>query len=83
MKSRFYLAAIALSFSLGLPAHAAAQGGYFGRNKVQYRDFDFQVLKTPHFDIYYYPEEEKARAGGRADGRALVHPPLARCSSTT
>ncbi|CAN5734513.1 basic secretory protein-like protein [soil metagenome] len=36
------------------------QGQYFGRNKVQYRTFDFQVLKTPNFDIYYYPEEEEA-----------------------
>ena len=35
---------------------AAAQ--YFGRNKVQYDDFDFRVLETEHFDIYYYPEEE-------------------------
>jgi Tol biopolymer transport system component len=26
---------------------------YFGRNKVQYRTFDYQVLKTEHFDIYY------------------------------
>jgi hypothetical protein len=33
---------------------AAAQ--YFGQNKVQYRTFDFQVLKTQHFDFYYYPE---------------------------
>ena len=60
MKFRFYLAALALSVSLGFPAQAAAQGGYFGRNKVQYREFKFQVLKTTHFDIYYYPEEEKA-----------------------
>jgi Tol biopolymer transport system component len=37
---------------------AAAQ--YFGQNKVQYRTFDFQVLKTENFDIYYYPEEEAA-----------------------
>jgi hypothetical protein len=29
---------------------------YFGRNKVQYTDFEWQVLKTEHFDIYYYPE---------------------------
>jgi hypothetical protein len=29
----------------------------FGRNKVHYGDFDFQILETPHFDIYYYPEE--------------------------
>jgi Tol biopolymer transport system component len=37
---------------------AAAQ--YFGQNKVQYRAFDFQVLKTEHFDIHYYPEAEAA-----------------------
>jgi hypothetical protein len=40
---------------LGVCTPASAQ--YFGRNKVQYRDFDFQVLKTEHFDIYFYPEE--------------------------
>jgi Tol biopolymer transport system component len=33
---------------------------YFGRNKVQYERFDFQMLATEHFDIYYYPEEEAA-----------------------
>ena len=33
---------------------------YFGRNKVQYRTFDFRVLKTEHFDVYFYPEEERA-----------------------
>ena len=33
-----------------------AQGYYFGRNKVQYTDFDWHILKTKHFDIYYYPE---------------------------
>jgi Tol biopolymer transport system component len=37
---------------------AAAQ--YFGRNKVQYDDFSFRVLKTPHFDIHFYPAEERA-----------------------
>src|SRR5881396_1480099 len=35
---------------------ASAQFFYFGRNKVQYTDFDWHVLKTEHFDIYYYPE---------------------------
>lgn len=29
---------------------------YFGRNKVQYTDFEWHVLETEHFDIYYYPE---------------------------
>ncbi len=33
---------------------------YFGRNKVEYRNFDFQILSTEHFDIYYYPQEERA-----------------------
>jgi len=37
-------------------APLAAQGGYFGQNQVQYRTFDWQVLKTEHFDIHYYPE---------------------------
>jgi hypothetical protein len=35
---------------------AFAQFFYFGENKVQYTDFDWHVLKTEHFDIYYYPE---------------------------
>ena len=54
------LVATALCVLLGLPSASLAQGGYFGRNKVQYREFDFKVLKTDHFDIYYYPEEEQA-----------------------
>ncbi len=54
------LVVTALCVLLGLPSASLAQGGYFGRNKVQYREFDFKVLKTDHFDIYYYPEEEQA-----------------------
>ena len=46
--------------ALATPQPIAAQSGYFGQNKVQYRKFDFRVLKTDHFDIYYYPEEEAA-----------------------
>jgi Tol biopolymer transport system component len=39
---------------------AAAQ--YFGRNKVEYSNFDFRVLTTEHFDVYHYPAEaESAR----------------------
>jgi hypothetical protein len=37
-----------------------AQAQYFGRNKVQYRSFDFDVLKTEHFDVYFYPAEREA-----------------------
>jgi Tol biopolymer transport system component len=44
--------------ALLLPAgNIFAQYGYhFGRNKIQYEDFDWQVMKTEHFDIYFYPE---------------------------
>jgi hypothetical protein len=33
-----------------------AQFFYFGRNKVQYTEFEWHVMRTDHFDIYYYPE---------------------------
>ncbi|UCC73045.1 MAG: PD40 domain-containing protein [Gemmatimonadota bacterium] len=41
---------------------AAADDGtaQFGRNKIQHRVFDFQVIRTAHFDIYYYPREREA-----------------------
>jgi hypothetical protein len=46
---------------------------YFGRNQVQYRTFDFQILRTEHFDIYYYPEaEEAARDAARMAERWYV-----------
>jgi Tol biopolymer transport system component len=37
---------------------AAAQ--YFSGNKVEYTDFEFKILATEHFDIYYYSREERA-----------------------
>ena len=49
------LAAALLSL---LPSPADAQ--YFGRNKVQYEEFDFRVLPTQHFRIHFYDEEEGA-----------------------
>src|SRR3954469_22541794 len=37
-----------------------AQAQYFGRNAVQYQNFQFKILKTQHFDIYYYDKEAGA-----------------------
>src|SRR5438552_1795650 len=65
---RSVLAALALTLAL-VPA-ASAQ--YFVRNKVQYKKLDFQVLKTEHFDIYYYPQEREGHRCRRASGRALA-----------
>src|SRR5213083_90611 len=39
-----------------------AQGQYFGRNPVQYENFHFKVLKTQHFDVYFYDKEAAAAA---------------------
>jgi len=58
MRSRFSVVLAALLLILGTAIPSGAQ--YFGRNKVQYERFDFKVLATEHFDIYYYPEEEAA-----------------------
>lgn len=47
-------------------AEASAQGlGYragvtgFGKNKVQWRYFDWRIYESPHFKVYYYPEVEE------------------------
>ncbi len=42
----------------------SAQYYYFGHNKVQYTDFDWQILRTEHFDIYYYPEMKELAEQG-------------------
>jgi Tol biopolymer transport system component len=44
-------------FACGVLA-APASAQYFGQNKVQYRQLEFKVLHTEHFDIYFYPEEQ-------------------------
>jgi hypothetical protein len=53
---RAVLAVAALAFALAQPAGAQ----YFGRNKIQYKTFRFEVMRTDHFDIYFYPSERAA-----------------------
>ena len=50
---RSIIATSCLALALAAPASAQC----FGRNKVQYKKLHFQVLKTEHFDLYFYPEE--------------------------
>jgi hypothetical protein len=33
-------------------------GEGFGKNKIQYRDFTWEIYHSPHFNLYYYKEEE-------------------------
>ncbi len=55
-KFEFFLAVLFLY----VPAIYAQFGYYFGQNKVHYQDFDWSVLQTEHFDVYYYIEEKFA-----------------------
>ncbi|HUF36241.1 MAG TPA: BamA/TamA family outer membrane protein [Gemmatimonadales bacterium] len=55
-------AAPALLLLLLLPGLLSAQ--YFGRNKVQYNSFDFKVIQTEHFDVYFYEREREAALDG-------------------
>ncbi len=55
---RLTVAGLLLALVIASPLEAQ----YFGRNKVQYKDFNFEVLKTQHFDIHFYAEEKEAAA---------------------
>ncbi|RIK52993.1 hypothetical protein DCC62_32610 [candidate division KSB1 bacterium] len=53
-------AIITLSLAL-LHGIGQSQPGYqFGQNKVQYKNFKWQVLRTAHFEVHYYPEAAEA-----------------------
>ena len=52
------LAFLIVAAAFFVPATGAAQ--YFGRNKVPYERFKFEVLRTPHWDVHYYKEEATA-----------------------
>jgi hypothetical protein len=58
--SRNRLAALLASLAILALTVESVQAQYFGQNQVRRRSFDFRVLATEHFDIYYYPEEEQA-----------------------
>src|SRR5207244_6804451 len=37
-----------------------------GRNKVQYNNFDWHTLSTPHFKVFFYPEMKELAEIGAA-----------------
>ena len=70
MTRRFRLqAALAFAFA-ALCGVQTADAQYFGRNKVQYEKFDWRILKSDHFDLYFYPAESlKVHDAGRQEER--------------
>lgn len=59
-KAMWWSRVFLLSVLIGsfLPVVANAQ--YFGRNKVQYDQFEWESFKTDHFEFFLYPEERVA-----------------------
>ena len=53
MPYRILLALLALS--MGWPT---LQAQYFGRNKPNYENFEFEVLHSPHFELYHYLDND-------------------------
>ena len=58
--TRRVICAMTLAFAISGVLSASLSAQYFGSNKVQYDRFEFQVLPTSHFDIYYYADEADA-----------------------
>ena len=56
-RSGFCLSFIFVLLICLLAAPSAFAQFYFGKNKVQYTDFDWQVMTTEHFRIYFYTDE--------------------------
>lgn len=54
------LLSLAVAAAFLLPRPAAAQFiPYYGKNKVKYDTFAWRVYKSPHFEVFYYPEFEQ------------------------
>ncbi len=69
MKPTFKLIAL---FLLVFASGMSTAYGQFGKNKMQYQDFDWQYLKTDHFDVYFHQGGEYlARYAGVVAERAL------------
>lgn len=66
---RFLLLGVLLSSAI-----CYGQADEFGKNKVQYRTFDWYFIQSKHFDIYFYPSEYKiAEFAAHAAEDAYAH----------
>ena len=60
MRYRLSAAALLTALVAGLVLAPTVDAQYFGRNRVQYEEFDFKTLETDHFIFHFYPAEEAA-----------------------
>ena len=59
LKRPLRLLSLFLVLTLAAPDAFAQFIPYFGKNKVNYDKFAWRVYKSPHFEVYYYPEFEQ------------------------
>jgi hypothetical protein len=52
------LLAFAPLYSQDYGGGALIAGAGFSKNKIQYRDFKWEIYHSPHFNLYYYREEK-------------------------
>jgi len=57
--SRLHVCLIVVFSVLASCRFLSSQTFYFGKNKIQYVDFDWHILKGEHVDVYFYPEERE------------------------
>ncbi|HMB42196.1 MAG TPA: hypothetical protein VKM37_09470 [Balneolaceae bacterium] len=50
----FLISLLTILFASAGTQELFAQFFYFGKNRVQYENFDWRYIETDHFDIYYY-----------------------------
>lgn len=75
MRQRLLGLGLALLALVALPA-AGVQAQSFGKNKVQYTRFQWRVLETGHFHVYYYESE----GGAALDAARMAERSYARLS---
>mgnify|MGYP000464333834 CR=1 FL=1 len=51
---------IVLSFFLSSLALAQSAQEQYGKNRIQYQNFQWNVINTDNFDIYFYPQSKNA-----------------------
>ena len=59
MKNRLSIAGLLAVALVAMTWGDAAAQYYFGKNKVQFTNFDWMVLSTKRFDIYFYDAERE------------------------
>ena len=58
MKKNLLILLACSAYLLGWCLPSSAQF-YFGKNKIQYTDFQWRVMKTDHFEVYFYAQEKE------------------------